>query len=81
MIKIKADAKINLALEVMEKECGYHRVNNLMIPIDLYDEITLEKDDKIIILNDPFPGENIMEKAAKLFFLKTKIDGGVFITI
>lgn len=81
MIKIKAYAKINLALEVMEKECGYHKVNNLMIPINLYDEITLDKDDKIIILNDPFPGENIMEKAAKLFFLKTKIDGGVFITI
>lgn len=81
MINIKAYAKINLALEVMGKEGGYHKVNNLMIPINLYDEITLEKDDKIIILNDPFPGENIMEKAAKLFFLKTKIEGGVFITI
>ena len=35
MIELKAYAKINLALEVMEKENGYHKVNNLMIPIDL----------------------------------------------
>lgn len=81
MIKIKANAKINLALEVMGLENGYHKVNNLMVPIDLYDEIIIEKNDKIIIEDDPFPGENIMEKAAKLFFSKTKISGGVYIKI
>ena len=37
MIKEKAYAKINLALEVMDEKDGYHMVNNLMMPIDIYD--------------------------------------------
>lgn len=81
MIKIDAYAKINLALEVMGEKNGYHEVNNLMIPIGLHDEVTLEKSELILIEDDPFPGENIMEKAAKLFFEETNIEGGVFIRI
>lgn len=81
MIELKAYAKINLALEVMEKENGYHKVNNLMVPINLYDELTFTKADTIIIENDPFKGENIIEKAAKLFFERTNINGGVYITL
>ena len=38
MIYEKAYAKINLALEVKEKVNNFHIVNNLMIPINLYDE-------------------------------------------
>lgn len=81
MVKIKAYAKINLALEVMDLENGYHKVNNLMIPIDLYDEIEIEKDKDIYVLDDPFPNENIMVRAAKLFFSYTKIDSGCKICI
>lgn len=81
MILEKAYAKINLALEVMDLIDGYHKVNNIMIPISLYDEIELEKNDEILIVDDPFKGKNIMEKAASLFFEYTKIDGGVRIIL
>ena len=76
MIKEKAYAKINLALEVMDVKDGYHMVNNLMIPIDLYDEITFELSDKIELINNPFP-DNIIIKAAKLFIEKYNIKSGV----
>ena len=81
MIELKAYAKINLALEVMEKENGYHKVNNLMIPIDLYDVLTFKKAEGIVVEDDPFNGDNIIFKAAKLFFERTKINGGVYITL
>ena len=42
MIIEKAYAKINLALEVMDVKDGYHMVNNLMVPVDLYDELSFE---------------------------------------
>ena len=80
-MKIKAYAKINLALEVMDLVDGYHKVNNLMIPIDLYDEIEIEKDNNIYVLDDPFPNDNIMVKACHEFFLYTKIQGGAKIKI
>lgn len=77
MLKLKAYAKINLALEVMDVKDGYHEVNNIMIPISLYDELEFEKHDSICIENDIFKGNNIIEKVAKLFFSYTKINGGV----
>ena len=43
MIYEKAYAKINLALEVKEKVNNFHNVNNIMIPINLYDELFFEK--------------------------------------
>lgn len=43
MIYEKAYAKINLALEVGEVIDGFHQVNNLMIPINLYDELFFQK--------------------------------------
>jgi len=78
---IYANAKINLALEVLDIKNGYHMVNNIMMPIDLYDEIDISRSDKIEIEDDPFPGNNLVEKAAKLFFEYTKIAGGVKIKI
>ena len=43
MIYEKAFAKINLALEVGKEIDGYHQVQNLMVPIDLYDELFFQK--------------------------------------
>lgn len=77
MIKEIAHAKINLALEVMDTKDGYHLVNNLMIPINIFDELYLEKNEEIIIEHDPFPNDNIIAKAAKEFFKYTNIEGGV----
>ena len=80
MIKELAYAKINLALEVMDVENGYHKVNNLMIPIDLYDELTFEESDKIELINNEFE-DNIILKAAKLFIDKYNINSGVRINL
>ena len=80
MLKEYAYAKINLALEVMDVKDGYHMVNNLMVPISLYDELIFEKSDKIELINNEF-SDNIIIKAAKLFFEYTKINKGVKITL
>ena len=43
-MKIKAYAKVNIALDVVGKrEDGYHLLRMIMQNIDLYDEIELEK--------------------------------------
>ena len=80
MLKEYAYAKINLALEVMDVKDGYHMVNNLMVPISLYDELLFEKSDEIELINNEFK-DNIIIKAAKLFFEYTKINNGVKITL
>ena len=80
MIEVKAYAKINLALEVKDIIDGYHMVNNLMIPIDLYDVLTFEISDKIELINNEFE-DNIILKAAKLFISKFNINSGVRISL
>ncbi len=80
MIKEFAYAKINLALEVMELVDGYHKVNNLMVPINIYDELSFEVADRIYVVDDPF-SDNLCVKAAKLFIDKYKIKSGVEITL
>lgn len=80
MVKLRAYAKINLALEVMDKVDGFHKVNNLMVPISIYDELILSKSDKIFVENDQIK-DNICIKAAKLFFEEFGIDGGVKIEL
>lgn len=73
----RAYAKINLSLEVLNTdERNYHLVNTIMVPINIYDEIELEKNDEIIIVNDDI-NDNIMYKAAVLFFNSFNIKGGV----
>ena len=43
MITIKAAAKINLFLEVIDKRRdGYHNINSLLLPISLYDTIRID---------------------------------------
>lgn len=80
MVIEKAYAKINLALEVMEKENGYHKVNNLMIPINLYDEVILEESDKVE-MDDNLIEDNICIKAANIFLKEFNINKGVRITV
>ena len=52
MVELYANAKINLALEVMEEKDGYHQVNNIMIPISIYDKLILEFDNDIYVADD-----------------------------
>lgn len=49
MIKIKAAAKINLFLDVLGKrKDGYHNIDSLILPISLFDTITIKNSPKNI---------------------------------
>lgn len=80
MVKEIAYAKINVALEVMNEIDGYHMVNNIMLPISLYDELTFDFDNDVFIVDD-YINDNICLKAAKLFLDYFNIHGGVKITL
>lgn len=46
-MKDRAYAKINLSLDVFNRrDDGYHDLRSIMIPINFYDELTIEKNDK-----------------------------------
>ena len=82
MITEKAFAKINLTLSVGEKrKDGYHDIDSVMHSISLHDKITLEKIGEISLSvtkgSAPSGQENLMWKAAELFFAETGIPGGV----
>ena len=68
MIKVRAYGKINLALEVKGEVNGYHEVNNIMVPISIFDELSIEKSkkDNVYVLDGYFE-DNIVMKALKLF--------------
>ena len=72
-MKIKAYAKINIALDVVGKrEDGYHLLKMIMQTVDLYDVIEITKIDSDIklICNKPYvpiDERNLAYKAAKLF--------------
>lgn len=81
MIKLFAYAKVNLALEVKEKVNGYHLVNNLMVPIDLYDEVILEESNELVIESSIDIKNNICLLAYNEFVRETGISNGVKITL
>ena len=72
-MKIKAYAKINIALDVVGKrDDGYHLLRMIMQTVDLYDEIEIKKIDSGIKLNCtkvyvPTDHRNLAYKAASLF--------------
>lgn len=83
-IKVLAPAKLNLSLDILSKRNdGYHELSSIMQTIDLFDEITLEKNDNIICTCSdsslPTDDNNLVVKAAKAFFNFSKIQGGVSI--
>lgn len=80
-MKVKAAAKINLMLDILKKlDNGYHSLFMIMQSVDLYDTVTVEKnnDNKIIIKCDtdgvPCNEKNIAYKCAVAFFDALSID-------
>lgn len=74
-MKVKVAAKINLMLDILKRlDNGYHSLFMIMQSVDLYDNITVEKnnENKIIIKCDtdgvPCNEKNIAYKCAKAFF-------------
>src|SRR5471030_3329394 len=86
-MKIKAYAKINIALDVVGKrKDGYHLLRMIMQAIDLYDTIEIEKIDSGINLKCnkhyvPTDERNLAYKAAKLFKETYSINDGVDIKL
>jgi len=84
---ILAPAKINLSLRVLGKRPdGFHEIETLMAPVSLYDEIEIEKQNRWIDFSCDDPtlstGEdNLVMRAAKLFFEHAKIKSGVAIKL
>ena len=82
-MKINANAKINLALDVIGKRAdGYHEVSMIMQEVDLCDKIEIIPDSssevKIEVINSNLPCDesNIAVKAAMEFFKKASLKDG-----
>src|ERR1051325_3554273 len=86
-MQVLAPAKINLSLRVLSRRGdGFHEIETLIAPISLYDEIEIEKQSGSIDFScdDPplSPGDdNLVVRAAKAFFDKTKLSAGVSIRL
>ncbi len=87
-ISLKALAKINLGLDVLDRrEDGYHDVRMIMQSIHLYDRVELKrtKSPKIHVETNlyylPVDEDNLVYKAAQLMKKEFKIKGGVRITL
>lgn len=87
-IRLLSPAKVNLTLDIGAKTAdGYHKMQSIMMPIQLHDTITIVKnnDKKIIVitkgLSCPQGKGNTAYKAAELFYQATKIRPAVTITL
>lgn len=80
-MKYYAPAKINLSLDIIKKRSdGYHELKMIMQTVSLYDELYIEKNDKILISSNknhiPLDNRNLAWRAAELFLNYTNINKG-----
>jgi len=88
-MQVLAPAKINLSLRVLERRSdGFHEIETFIAPISLCDEIKIEQrsgKQKITFRCDdpsvPKGDENIVVRAANVFFEETKITSGLSIEL
>src|SRR2546423_11332478 len=86
-MQVLAPAKINLSLRILKKRPdGFHEIETLISPISLCDKIDIEKQNRWIDFSCDDPtipsgDENLVVRAAKAFFEKAKISGGVSIKL
>ena len=73
-MKVKANAKINLTLDITGKrDDGYHIIDSVFQSVALCDELSVEKADKITVCCDVGEIENesnIAFRAAQIFLSK-----------
>ena len=82
MIRELAHAKINLALDVVKKrKDGFHELQMIMVPINLFDTLEFELADVITLESDVKIENNSVMKAAKLMQTRFKIDQGAKIKL
>ncbi|MGL4730731.1 MAG: 4-(cytidine 5'-diphospho)-2-C-methyl-D-erythritol kinase [Clostridium sp.] len=86
-MKIKAYGKINISLDVVGKrKDGYHMLRMIMQTVDIYDELSFEKQKKDISISCnkrylPVDENNLVYKAINLFRKKYNISSGVKVNI
>ena len=89
-MQLLAPAKINLSFQIKgRRPDGFHEIETLMVPVSLYDRISLEKitgRDRTIQFscNDksiPAGEDNLVVRAANLFRAATDIDDGIEISL
>src|SRR5919198_4223435 len=88
-MQVIAPAKINLLLRILGRRGdGFHEIETFIAPISLCDEIKIEQrsgKQKIAFQCDdpsvPKGEDNIVVRAANVFFEATKIPGGVAIAL
>lgn len=81
---VKANAKINIALNIVSKlPNGYHELDMVMLPIDIYDTIKIEETDKDEIegFDDLDMESNLMYKALNIIREEYNIDKKIKIRI
>ena len=86
MITLRAYGKINLGLRVLGKrEDGYHDIETILHRIDIYDELSFAKSEKISLESDSpeltSGEENLCIRAARLLNTHTGAKGGAAITL
>src|SRR6059058_2593584 len=86
-MQILAPAKINLSLRILDRRPdGFHEIETFISPIALHDKIDIEKQNRWIDFSCDDPtlstgDDNLVVRAAKAFFEKTKVSGGVGIKL
>ena len=86
-VSFLAPAKLNLSLQVFGKRPdGYHHIRSVMVPVSLYDEVTVEEAPAGICVECDAPGiptdaANSCHKAAALFLAWAGTPAGVRIRI
>jgi 4-diphosphocytidyl-2-C-methyl-D-erythritol kinase len=86
-MQVLAPAKINLSLKVFGKRPdGFHEIETLIAPISLYDAIDIEKQNRWIDFSCDDPSlpsgeDNLVVRAAKIFFEEANVKGGVSIKL
>jgi 4-diphosphocytidyl-2-C-methyl-D-erythritol kinase len=83
MLTVYAPAKVNLVLEVLGKDNGYHRIRSIVQSIDLCDVLNLELDKEIRFECDErgLKRDNLVTRAAKLLKETTGCDLGARIEL
>ena len=88
-MQLRAPAKINLSFRILgPRDDGFHEIETLMAPISLYDELTLSGTDEQANVQFscddpslPTGDDNLVVRAARLFFSSAGIDGSARIEL
>ncbi len=84
MITLKAPAKINWSLYVLDRRAdGYHNILSLMQSVSLYDTLTFSHASSLVLDTDMQipPNQNLVMRAARALQDATGTDGGATISL